>query len=768
MIMGYVRYELSYDKSYSNHNQVYRLVSERKTKTIDETNIGLPTGLAPVLQKEFPSIIKNSIVNVGDFQFKYHNNIITLKTIEGETDFFKLFNLPFLKGNPATALKEPGSIVIEEKTAGQFFKGREAIGSYITENTGKTYHITGIIKDIPSNMHITGDAIVSLTGEAFTKEPLNWSGYTEAAQYILLNKSADPKRLENQLKSIYKKYKFPENTTIQLQPVTDIHLYSHTEDELSPNSDIKYIYIFLTAALLILFIACINYINLTTARSLHRAKEIGLRKVLGALKRQLITQFLTESILFFCISTFLAVLIAYTVWPAFSANITSYQLALPLFDVKSVGAIFLILLLGGLLAGAYPAFFLSSLKPVKILKGLSKYGINISIRKALVVLQFTISGALIIITIVIYQQLNYISNARLGFNKDHLLTIPYHVKNAEVASFKNELSKNSDIQSITVANWTIGTRYGGSSTMADKKDTTKELKFNFIESDPDFIKTIGIHLINGRNFSGDHSNDLMSIDSLFKMHLNRDEFSRLLAAKSIILNQEAVKTLGLANPDGTILKEGGVQGTVIGVVQDFNGLTLHQKIPAIIIRCSKSQDMGQMFIRISPHNTQKTINYIESKWKSFYPNYSCDLVFADEKLQQLYSSDKRTGTLFATFASLGVIIACFGLFGLISLTIQNRVKEIGIRKVLGASVFNIASLISVDFLKLVLLSFVISSPIAWYFMSKWLQDFAYRVDIHWWVFVLACGIALIISVITLSFQSIKAAVANPVDSLRSE
>jgi len=769
IIMAYIRYELSYDKSYSNHARVYRLVQETKTGSKDEFSINTSMGMGPVLQKEFPAVNGSTEAGVGDAEFKYHDEIISLHTIFVSADFFKIFNFPFLSGNSNSALSGPGSIVITEAIAKRLFAGKNPVGAVITDNNGRIKHITGVIKDIPANTHFTGDVVESYFSESDAinkKAGIKW-GY-ETTQYILLNKNADANALEENFKSIYKEYNFEKGVSIHLQPVTDIHLRSHYEGELSSNSDIKYIYIFSSIALLILFIACINYINLTTARSLHRAREIGLRKVLGAMKAQLVVQFLTESFLFFLCSTLLAVMITSVLWPLFSAKITAYQHVLPLFDVKLTGAVFLIFVFGGLLSGAYPAFFLSSLQPVKVLKGLSKFGINVSLRKALVVLQFAISGVLIISTILIYQQLNYVNNAPLGFNKDNLITIPYFVRGNNAGAFKNELLKNSNIQSASVASWQMGTHYGASSTMNDPKDTTKELHFQFIDADIGFIKTMGIQLESGRSFSVTYANDVMNMDSLRKKHPEIKDYFNALAEQSIMVNEEAVKTLNLTHPQDTVLHAAVVQGTVIGVVKNFNGLTLHQKIGAVILRCRPNTRIGQMYIRISPRNTQSTIDYIKNEWKKFYPDNSFDFAFTDDKLQQLYAADRRFGELFGIFATLAISIACFGLFGLISLTVQNRVKEIGIRKVLGASILDITNLISVDFIKLVLVSFIISSPIAWYFMNKWLQNFAYRINIQWWVFALACGLAIFITFVTLSFQSVKAAMANPVKSLRNE
>ncbi|SDD21596.1 putative ABC transport system permease protein [Mucilaginibacter pineti] len=768
MIMAYVRYELSYDKSYSNHTQVYRLTREAKSANTDEVFIDVPSGLAQALQKEFPAVNTFSGVFASNVEVKHHNDIVSINSIQAGADFFKIFNFPFAKGDPGSSLTEPGSIVISERIAQKLFAGKEAVGSNITTVGGKVLHITGVMKNLPANSHLTGDIVVSGSGDKSMAESLNWMAYTSFPQYILLNNHTDARQLENQFASIYKKYQFPKDVSIHLQPVTDIHLRSHAQNEISINSDIKYVYIFMSAALLILFVACINYINLTTARSLQRAKEIGLRKVLGALRKQLIMQFLTESFLFFFISTVLALFISYTMWPAFSAVITGYEYVMPLFDTKSALMVFAVFVTGGLLAGAYPAFFLSSLQPVKVLRGLSKFGINISLRKALVVLQFTISGVLMVSTIVVYQQLNFISNARLGFNKDNLITVPFYMSNSHVAAFKYELTKNRDIQSATVASWSIGKDYGGSSSMEDKKDPKRQLQFSFINADFDFVKTMQINVKAGRNFSAAFGTDTVNAENLNKKNLPYEQFKKELATQSVILNEEAVKLLDIKKPVGHVISTGAVQGTIIGVAENFNGLTLHQKIPAVVMTCSAISEYGQMFIRISPRNTQNTLNYIADQWKKFYPSHRFDFAFADDKLQKLYSADKRLGTLFGTFATLAIAIGCLGLFGLISLTVQNRLKEIGIRKVLGASVIDITSLISADFVKLVIVSFVISSPVAWYLMTNWLQSFAYRIDIHWWIFLIACGIAIVISLVTLSFQSIKAAIANPVKSLRSE
>ncbi|QKJ29855.1 ABC transporter permease [Mucilaginibacter mali] len=766
MIMAYIRYELSYDKGYSNYPQVYRLLQVDKPGSVSPLRVNVNMHMADVLQKEFPAIVASTPLGCSTMQFKYHNDIVKVTTIDAKADFFKIFNYQFLSGDPKTALQQPGSLVLSQTVAKQYFNGINCIGNTITDNYGNIRHVTGVVKDMPQNTHLRADVVIS--DDNPDQEVFNMESYTSMPQYVLLNKNTNAAQLEQQFKSIYKKYKFPEGTGVRLQPVTDIHLRSHYFSEISVNSDIKYIYIFASIALLILFIACINYINLTTARSLQRAREIGLRKVLGALRKQLIVQFLTESFLFFLISTILAIVIAYSLWPVFSAKITAYQ-QVPLFDIAGMLGIALIFAVGGLLSGAYPAFFLSALQPVKVLKGLSKFGINISLRKALVVLQFSISGVMIIATLIVNRQLSYISNARLGFNKDNLIDVPFFIRKSQVTAFKRELLKNKDIKAVSVASWRMGQDYGMWNNYKDRTDTTKDIRYNFTYADLNFVNTMGIRILEGRNFSRAYGRDMLSPDSAWRLSkkMGDDERAAFQASFPIMLNQEAVNALGLKNPVGKVLTK-PIKGTVIAVVENFNGLSLHQKIGPVIIKSDPECEQGDMYIRVSSANISASISYIESRWKKFYPDKRFEFAFTDDKLQQLYTADQRLGSLFNIFSSLAIIIACLGLFGLISLTVQNRVKEIGIRKVLGASVLDIANLVSMDFIKLVVISFVIASPIGWYFMNKWLQDFAYRTSIDWWVFALACGITLFIAVATLSIRSVKAAITNPVNSLRNE
>ncbi|GAB3926951.1 ABC transporter permease [Mucilaginibacter myungsuensis] len=768
MILGYVRYELSYDKSYSNHTRLYRLLQENPPGSVDELTPIVSVHMAEVLKKEFPAIEACSTSGKTEVEFKYKGNIVSFTAIDGDPDLLKMFNYEFVKGDAASALKDPGSLVLTESLAAKYFPGQDPMGQVITDKDKKKRHVTGVIKDIPANTHLSGEAVVSQDWK--DTEAFHVNGGSANVQYVLLNKNADPKKLDAQFSTVYKKYNFPPGTGVRLQPVTDIHLRSHYFGEQPGNSDIKYIYIFSSIALLILCIACINYVNLTTARSMHRAREIGLRKVLGALRKQLIAQFLTESFLFFAVSTLLAVVIAYALWPTFSARITGYSTTIPLFDSGSIILLLVLLVIGGLVAGAYPAFFLSSLQPVKVLKGIAKFGLNISLRKGLVVVQFVISGVLIIGTLVVTRQLNYIRNADLGFKKDNLLEIRVGNQLPKMKAFKEQLLLNKDVLSTSVSSWVIGHTYGGYKKVQDPSDTTKQIRTSSVEVEYDFLKTTDIRLVAGRFFSPAYGLDKISPDSAWRVSKDMpdEEEDLYRSGMPMVVNQAAVKLLGLkGDVIGQVITTKH-RGTIVGVIDDFNGMSMHDKIEPVFLYSWPDLAQGALFVKISSKNTHQTIAYIRSQWKKFYPDYKLDLKFADDKLQELYTADVRLGSLFTIFSSLAIVIACLGLFGLISLTVQNRVKEIGIRKVLGASVASITALISADLLKLVLLSFIISSPIAWYFMDKWLQDFAYRINIEWWIFAVACAVTILIAFVTLSFRSIKAAMANPVDSLRSE
>ncbi|MFS8083684.1 MAG: FtsX-like permease family protein, partial [Ginsengibacter sp.] len=547
-------------------------------------------------------------------------------------------------------------------------------------------------------------------------------------------------------------------TELGLQKLTDIHLYSHTDLEAEPNGDIKRVYIFSAIALFILLIACINYMNLSTARSSLRAKEIGIRKVIGARKKELIFQFLSESVLIAWAAILIACVLVFFTLPWLN-QISGQQLSINiLFKWQVLIPIFLTPFVVGILSGLYPALFMSSFQPVKTLKGLFKAGGgSTSFRKVLVVAQFAISILLIITTIIVFQQLRYMQDTSLGYNKDHIITLPYYNSiNSQYEAFRNDLLQRQGIIDVTRSSRVPTGRlldYGGASTMVGDSMQPITATIKDVSADYDFIPTYGIHLIAGRNFSRDYSMD----------------------TTNFILNESAVKAIGWKSPQEAIdrdFKYGDTKGKVIGVIKDFHFESLQHAIGPIVLFNPATTPTDSRFhtlsIKIAGNNIQASLASAEKIWKTYLPDLPYQYTFLDENFNKLYETEQRQKTIFTIFSCIAIFIASLGLFGLSAFETIQRVKEIGVRKVLGANVRSIVTLLSKDFLKLVLVATVIAFPIAWFAMSHWLQGFAYRVHIHWWVFLLSAIIALGVALFTVSFQAIKAAMANPVKSLRTE
>jgi putative ABC transport system permease protein len=547
-------------------------------------------------------------------------------------------------------------------------------------------------------------------------------------------------------------------TKLNLQKLTDIHLYSHTDYEAEPNGDISRVYIFSAIALFILLIACINYMNLSSARSALRAKEIGIRKVIGARRKELIFQFLSESVMIAWAAIIIAFVCLYFTLPWLN-KISAQELSLSiLMKWQVLVPLFLTPFIVGIISGIYPALFMSSFQPVKTLKGLFKAGGgSISFRKVLVVAQFAISIVLIITTIIVFQQLRYMQETSLGYDKEHLITLPYYNSiNTEYETFRNELLHNANIKDVArssrIPTGRLLDASGASAMVGDSlRPVTADIKF--VAADYDFIPTYGVHVVAGRNFSRAYGLD----------------------TTNFILNEAAIKAIGWKTAQEAVGKDfqyGSRKGHIIGVIADFHFESLHQKIVPIVLANPPTSATDSRFnnlsVKVAAKNIPGALASVEKVWKKYLPEFPYRYTFLDEKFNKLYESEQRQGTIFTVFACIAIFIACLGLFGLSAFSITQRVKEIGVRKVLGANVSSIVALLSKDFLKLVLIAAVIAFPVAWYAMTHWLRDFAYRINIHWWVFVLAAILASVVALVTVSFQAIKAAVANPVKSLRTE
>ncbi len=773
LILTYILNELSYDKYNKNADRIYRV-----TRTFYDGNhkemLNLSTVAPPFgyyLPTDFSEIEKMTrLLNNGTTPLRYKDKLINEPNVYfADENLFDVFTVDVLKGNPKTALNDPFSVMLTEETAKKYFGNEDPINKVIRANDQFDVKVTGVYKDFPSNAHLHPNILVSFNtlkdSAVIGEENLrtNW-GNNSFFTYILLPKNYNiegmkkrfPAFLDKHMAGQYGPNQPSKFTKLDLQKLTDIHLYSHTDFEAEPNGDINRVYIFSAIALFILLIACINYMNLSTARSALRAKEIGIRKVVGARKKELIIQFLGESVLLTWSAIIIAFVLLYLLLPWLN-KISSQNLSVSiLFKWQILVPLFLAPFVVGIISGIYPALFMSSFQPVKTLKGLFKVsGTSISFRKVLVVTQFAISIILIITTVVVFQQLRYMQNASLGYDKDHLITMAYNNQlNDQYEAFRNTLLQNPNIKAVgRSSRIPTGRLLDGMGAQVPGNDSMVPVKadIRFLATDYDFIPAYGIPLAAGRNFSRSYGTD----------------------TSNFIINEAAVKAIGWKSNDravGKDFKYGQFSGHIIGVVKDFHFESLHEAItPLVFVLPPPSQGFyNTISIKISGKNIASSLETIKDTWQKFLPQLPYQYSFFDENFAKLYDAEHKQETIFTTFACIAIIIACLGLFGLSAFAISQRVKEIGVRKVLGASTTTIVGLLSKDFLKLVLIAAVIAFPIAWYAMHNWLQDFAYRINIQWWVFIIAAIIAALIALITVGMQAIKAATANPVKSLRTE
>ncbi|MCE7067074.1 ABC transporter permease [Dyadobacter sp. CY326] len=770
LIIAYIGYELSFDKHFPHSDRIYQLVMESRATDPIERTMQTPEPLGKTLAVEFFEVESSTVLYPYKSTYLVNNKPVELNYIVVNPNFFDVFDLPFIKGNKALALKDESSVVLSEQTAEKLFPNADAIGKILSRKSPQgaiTYYtVTAVVQNIPANTHFTADIISS---HPVTEKSLDFKGYSAIPQYVRFKPNADVAKVEARMQVALAKYKLGKNTHIQLLPVTDIHLRAGKISGSNLNlSDIRYIYILGTAALLILLIGCINYVNLTTAQALQRVKEVGIRKTLGSGRMQLAFQFIGESFLFFVFANVLAVAISILVLPVFNEML---QVNLPissLFEFQNISLFLSIAFGAGLLSGAYPALFLSRMQPAGILK--DKNGglkINFSFRKVLIVFQFSISITLIVATIIVWQQLHLFHNRPLGFDKDHLIILPSIYLDYKPEAFKTKLLNHPNITAASLAELDLGDAIGNKSSMSDPDDSTRRLEFGFIYADMDFLETMGIKVESGRNFSNKFPSDLANYDSLYSASTDKHS-DELLYQKPIIITQSLAKALHLKKPVNEVIKLGALQGTVVGVVRDFQVTTLKEASPLLVYKPRQSWYSTTTYIRVNNQNIPQSIAYIEKTWKEFFPEHIFRYSFADDNLQKLYDSENRLASTFSLFALLAIAISTLGLFSLAALIVKQRTKEIGIRKVLGASVSGIALLLSREFVILILIGALIASPLAWYGMNQWLQDFANRIDIQWTVFALAAAVALLTGTITVSIQTIRAANANPIEALKVE
>ncbi len=773
LITLYVTDELSYDRYNVNADRIYRINGDIKFGG-NEMNLAVCSDpMGPTLKKDYPQVEEYTRIyaSSGSKLVKKGNEYINEPNVANvDSTFFNVFTLPAISGDTKTALNEPNTVVITESTAKKYFGTTDALGKVI-EADKTPYKVTAVIKDIPHNSHFHFDFLFSM------KNLVNYQFGNFLSNnfqtYILLKEGTDYKAFNKNFDQVLDKYVLPQaKQFIQvssmddfkkagnkldyfLMPLLDIHLYSDRFPELSANGNIMYVYIFSAVALIVLLIACINFMNLSTARSASRAKEVGIRKVLGTERKTLVAQFLVESTLTVFISLFIAIAITYFVLPLFN-NIAAKSLSInDLLNWKILPFIIALPFVVGLLAGSYPAFFLSKFKPIIVLKGNTNTSFKKSnLRSALVVIQFATSIILIIGTIIVYNQLNYIQTKNLGFNKDEVLIVNgTDALQNNTAAFKNEVLSLPGVTGGTASSFlpvNPSSRNDNSYSKEAVMDAKNGIDMQTWTVDEDYIKTMGMHIIQGRNFSKEFPSD----------------------SNAVIINETTAKFLGYTNPVGQKIytssddNSHAVSLNIIAVVQNFNYESLKQNIGPLCMRLGKSD--GLVSFKVNSINIQSLVSQIETKWKSMAPGMPFSYRFMDDSFDDMYRNEQRIGAVALIFAILAILIACLGLFGLATYTAEQRTKEIGIRKVLGATVSNVVAMLSKDFLILVIIAAVVAFPLAWWAMHTWLQDFAYRIDIGWWVFAMAGFAALLIALLTVSFQAIKAAIANPVKSLRSE
>jgi len=773
LITTYIINELSFDRYNKNAANIYRVTRSFNNQdgvvSLTLSTVSPPFGY--YMPGDFPEIKKlTRLYDNGLTPLRYKEKLINEDHLFfGDENLFDVFSVNLLQGNPKTALLEPYSVVMTMETARKYFGDEDPMNKLIRYNNQLDLKVTGIYQPFPENAHIHPAMLVSFNtmkdtlvyGEKLIRT--NW-GNNSFFTYLLLPDHYDiqkmvsrfPAFVDNHMADQYGGKQPSKFTKLGLQKLTDIHLYSHTDYEAEANSDIKRVYVFGAIAFFILLIACINYMNLSTARSALRAREIGIRKVLGARKKELIFQFLSESVLISWMAILLAVALLYFSIPWLN-KMTDQHLSISLlFKWQVLVPVLLTPFVVGIVSGIYPALFMSGFQPVKTLKGLFKAGSgNISFRKVLVITQFSISIILIITTAVVFQQLHYMQQKSLGFDREHLVILNYNnAVSSHFESFRSELMSDAGCRDVTrssrIPTGRLLDNMGASTLSGDSlQPTTMDIKY--VAIDEHYIPTFGMKMAAGRNFSKEYSTD----------------------TANFIINEMTVKALGWPSAQAAVGKDfkyGRTRGHIIGVVRDFHFESMHQPIvPMILLMLPTSISYyNNISVKIAGNNIPSTIAHLDAVWKKYLPEVPFQSSFLDENFDALYKSEQKQGNIFTVFAFIAIFIACLGLFGLSAFSITQRIKEIGIRKVLGATTGSIVGLLSKDFLKLVAVAAIIAFPVAWYAMHNWLQDFAYRINMPWWIFVLAGIIAAAVALATISFQAIKAALSNPVKSLRTE
>lgn len=768
LIALFVKDEISFDRFHLNSDNIYRVYIEgvmgnNQIKSPFTSNVMAGTMKDELSDVEFAT----RFYNVNRRVVKYDDKSFTEKNFYyGDEDFFKVFSFNVIKGDSKNLLKEPNTIVITESTAAKYFGNQDPIGKIIQVES-KPYKVNGVCKDVPQNAHFHFDLIASISSTQTSK--ITYWVQNSVFTYFKLKENTDVIKFEEKLNQFVEKYVGPEVVQImgidleefvksgnsygyKLQPIEDIHLKSNLQQEIEPNGNISTVYYFTVIAIFILLIACINFMNLATARYSNRAKEVGVRKVIGSSKRQLITQFFIESIILSSISLMVAVALVEISLPLFN-KLTLKYLTIAYFSSWWVIPMFaMFACVVGILAGMYPSFILSSFKPVKVLKGNVNLGFNSTkLRSSLVVFQFIITIVLFVSTFIVYSQINYVTNKDLGFSKDQTIVIrrAYDLgDNFEI--FKQDLLQSPLIKVVSTSTSLPGCDFDGSTIQLEGSSRENLVQFAMFTTDYDFKDVLNLKISDGRYFSKEFPSD----------------------SNSVVINQIAAKKLGLDNPIGHRLIPPGINGkskflTIIGVLNDFNIESLHTEIKPLCVQL-KDKASVYLLIKLNTSELTKSINLIKETYSKYLPDSDFEYFFIDDNFEKKYNSEKKTATVFSIFSLLAIIVASLGLYGLSSFSVEKRTKEIGIRKALGASFMNVIKMFYKEILLLLILSTLIAWPIAYYLMNSWLQNFIYKIELSVVPFLLASLFVLIIAVLTVGSQIIKSANTNPADAIHYE
>ena len=774
LIVLYVTDEWSYDRYNKNAERIYRIDADILFNGTLFNAATSPNPIGAALVKDHPQIeqfvrlsfLNDILVKKGNQNVQEHHSVLA------DSSFFKVFTAPMIAGDPFTALDEPNSLVIDETTARKYFNSTDVVGKILQINNTENCKITGVIKDFPRQSHFHFSFIRPFH-EIWPGQDNDWTT-SGIHSYILVKPGVQQSLIQSQVDETVNTYlsKQMEETfhsslhnlqntgdhfRFHLMPLTAIHLHSDKTFEFEANGNVNYVYIFSVIAIFILTIACVNFMNLSTSRSANRAKEVGIRKVAGSTRGNLIMQFLVESVLMSYLALLLALLLSSSLLPLFNQIAGKQMHVDTLFSSWLLPALITLVFIVGCAAGSYPAFYLSSFNPVRVLKGSVASGFRNSwLRSSLVVFQFSISMILIIGTIVIYNQLDYIRNRKIGYDREHVLVL-HNTENLDkqIHTFREELLRLPGVEQASIS----GDLPTAGSGNLNQRGWFRDAGFNVkniiiltsINVDENYIPALGMQIEKGRNFSTEYKTD----------------------STGIILNETAAAMLGWKDLSDVRLYLPGDNDKpqvfhVIGIVKDFNFSSMHDRVGPMVMSLNVNRSWGDISLRFKTNNIPSLISQVEAKWNSMSPGLPFSYTFMDNDFNNLYNAEQRTGKLFTTFAVFAIFIACLGLFGLITYAAEQRTKEIGVRKVLGAGVATIVTMLSKEFVRLVFIATLIGFPVAWWAMNKWLESFAYRISISWWVFVIAGLTTLTIALITVSLQAIRAAMANPVKSLKNE